>query len=68
MTAQWVYAAGSAWVTFDSATQKMIESLWERDGATWINCQCFHGPIYVDTSEMVVHFNNYSYTIARRKC
>lgn len=68
MTVQWVYAAGSAWVTLDSATQNLIESLWKRDVATWINSQTFQGPVYVDTSEMVIHYNDYLYTIARRKC
>ncbi|KAI9254062.1 hypothetical protein BY458DRAFT_521338 [Sporodiniella umbellata] len=68
MASQWVYAAGSAWVSFDSATQNVIESLWKRDVATWINSQIFQGPVYVDTTEMVMHYNNYSYTIARRNC
>lgn len=68
MVTEWVYATGSAWVSFDSATQGMIEALWTRDTATWINSRTFPGPIYVDTSEMTAMYNSYSYTIARRVC
>lgn len=67
MTTQWVYASGSTWVSFDSTAQQIIESLWKRNVATWINCQPFHGMVYIDTSEMVLHYNNHAYTIARRK-
>lgn len=66
MAVDWVYASGSAWVSFDPATQRLIETLWTRDQATWINSQSFRGPIYVDTSDMVIMYGNYSYTIARR--
>jgi hypothetical protein len=66
MAVEWVYATGSAWVSFDSATQVMIETLWTREAATWINSQTFRGPVYIDTSEMVVMYGSYSYTIARR--
>lgn len=65
MPAEWVYASGSAWISFDPETQKVIESLWTRDQATWINSQSFRGPVYVDTSEMVIMYGSYSYTIAR---
>ncbi|KAI9359884.1 hypothetical protein BD770DRAFT_342577 [Pilaira anomala] len=65
MASGWVYASGSAWVSFDEATQKLIETLWRSDQATWINSQSFRGPVYVDTSEMVVLYGSYSYTIAR---
>ncbi|RCH79450.1 hypothetical protein CU098_006585, partial [Rhizopus stolonifer] len=52
MAVQWVYASGSSWLTFDSTTQKIIESLWKSDAATWINCQAFRDLVYIDTSEM----------------
>lgn len=65
MASGWVYASGSAWVSFDEATQKLIETLWRSDQATWINSRSFRGPVYVDTSEMVVLYGSYSYTIAR---
>jgi hypothetical protein len=66
MAVDWVYASGSSWVSFDSASQKLIETLWTRDGATWINCYSFQGPVYIDTSEMCAMYGSYSYTIARR--
>ncbi|KAF1803554.1 hypothetical protein FB192DRAFT_1368664 [Mucor lusitanicus] len=66
MTIEWVYASGSNWVRFDTASQHIIETLWARDAATWFNSQSFRGPVYVDTSEMVVMYGSYAYTIARR--
>lgn len=66
MTIEWVYASGSNWVRFDTASQQIIETLWARDAATWFNSQSFRGPVYVDTSEMVVMYGSYAYTIARR--
>ncbi|KAI9247034.1 hypothetical protein BY458DRAFT_484327 [Sporodiniella umbellata] len=68
MTIQWVYASGSSWICFDSTTQELIEFLWKNNAATWINCQTFHDTVYVDTTEMVLHYHNHDYTIARRKC
>ncbi|KAI7886875.1 uncharacterized protein EV154DRAFT_389073, partial [Mucor mucedo] len=62
----WVYASGSAWISFDDQTQKVIEELWARDQATWIHSQMFPGgPLFVDTTEMIITFGSYSYTIAR---
>lgn len=66
MAIEWVYASGSNWVRFDTASQQIIETLWSRDAATWFNSQSFRGPVYVDTSEMVVMYGSYAYTIARR--
>lgn len=63
---EWVYANGSAWVLLDPETQVVIESLWMRDQAAWINSQSFKGPIYVDTTAMSITYGSYYYTIARR--
>lgn len=66
MAAEWVYASGSAWIAFDAETQRVIETLWANDQATWINSPSFPGPVFVDTSEMIIMYESYSYTIARR--
>ncbi|GAN09434.1 hypothetical protein MAM1_0267d08961 [Mucor ambiguus] len=66
MAVQWVYANGSTWVTLDLSAQYQIESLWSRDASSWINSDSFRGPVYVDTSEMVLMFGGLSYVICRR--
>ncbi|KAI8372190.1 hypothetical protein BD560DRAFT_467741 [Blakeslea trispora] len=67
MAVEWVYASGSTWISFDPATQEVIESLWKHgNGATWITSSNFPGPIYVDTDQMVILYGSYSYTIARK--
>ncbi|KAI8647474.1 hypothetical protein BD408DRAFT_378873 [Parasitella parasitica] len=66
MVVEWVYASGSNWVRFDVESQQIIEKLWLRDAATWFNSQSFRGPVYVDTSEMLVMYGSTAYTIARR--
>ncbi|KAI9261867.1 hypothetical protein EDC94DRAFT_561811 [Helicostylum pulchrum] len=66
MAAQWVYANGSTWVTLDRNAQFQIETLWTRDASSWIASDSFRGPVYVDTSEMVLMFAGLSYVIARR--
>ncbi|KAI8354094.1 hypothetical protein EDC96DRAFT_446990 [Choanephora cucurbitarum] len=67
MAVEWVYASGSTWISFDPATQTIIESLWQRgNSATWITCSNFPGPVYVDTDQMVVLYGSYSYTIVRK--
>ncbi|KAI9362745.1 hypothetical protein BD770DRAFT_381687 [Pilaira anomala] len=66
MAVQWVYANGSTWVTLDVNAQYQIETLWTRDASSWIDSASFRGPVYVDTSEMVLMFGGLSYTIARR--
>lgn len=62
----WVYASGSAWISFDPVTQMVIETLWQRDQDAWINTPLFHGPVYVDTTEMTMFYSCFSFTIARR--
>lgn len=66
MTIEWVYASGSAWVSFDSVSQRLIEDLWVRDASTWINSKSFEGPVFVDMTDMVLLYRCFSYTIARR--
>lgn len=67
MSVQWVYATGSSWVTLDQSAQSQIETLWKRDASNWINSSSFRGPVYVDTSEMILMYAGYSYAIARRR-
>jgi hypothetical protein len=67
MAVQWVYANGSYWVTLDRNAQTQIETLWSRDASSWIDSTSFRGPVYVDTSEMVLMYGGLSYVIARRK-
>lgn len=67
MSIQWVYATGSSWITLDQAAQIQIESLWKHDASNWVVSSWFQGPVYVNTSEMVLMFAGYSYAIARRK-
>ncbi|GAA5803126.1 hypothetical protein HPULCUR_008601 [Helicostylum pulchrum] len=64
---QWVYANGSAWVALDSTSQQHIESLWSYNASSWIECQIFHSPVYVDIDQMSLICNGMSYTIARRR-
>ncbi|KAI7907287.1 uncharacterized protein BX663DRAFT_495421 [Cokeromyces recurvatus] len=67
MPAEWIYANGSSWVSFDPTCQTMIESLWTRGGlSNWINCQSFEGPIFIDTTDMIILYNSFMYTIVRR--
>lgn len=67
MAVQWVYATGSAWVTLDRNAQSQIETLWSRDASSWIESSSFRGPVYVDTSEMLLMSAGLSYAIARRR-
>jgi hypothetical protein len=67
MAIQWVYATGSSWVTLDQSAQSQIETLWKRDASSWIKSSSFRGAVYVDTSEMILMSDGYSYTIARRR-
>lgn len=62
---QWVYANGSAWVALDATAQKHIESLWSYNASSWIQCQVFPSPVYVDIDQMSLICNGMSYTIAR---
>ncbi|KAG2231524.1 hypothetical protein INT48_002918 [Thamnidium elegans] len=64
---QWVYANGSAWVALDTTSQQHIESLWSYNASSWIECQIFHSPVYVDIDQMSLMCNGMSYTIARRR-
>ncbi|KAG2230839.1 hypothetical protein BDF21DRAFT_432161 [Thamnidium elegans] len=64
---QWVYANGSAWVALDTAAQQHIESLWCHNASSWIQCQLFHSPVYVDIDQMSLICNGMAYTIARRR-
>lgn len=66
MPVEWVYASGSTWILLDPSTQMIIETLWMRDQAAWINSPSFTGPVFVDTTEMSILFGSYCYTIARR--
>lgn len=65
MSANWVYSSGSAWISFDPATQMVIETLWKRNQAAWINCPLFHGSIYIDTTDMLMLYSSFTFTIAR---
>lgn len=67
MAVQWVYANGSSWITLDKYAQSQIETLWSRDASSWIDSPSFRGPVYVDTSEMVLMVDGLQYVIARRK-
>ncbi|KAG1048230.1 hypothetical protein G6F55_010439 [Rhizopus delemar] len=67
MPIQWIYANGSTWVSLDAATQQQIEVLWSRHGSSWIHSNSFDGPVYVDTTEMLLMAGGYSFVIARRK-
>jgi hypothetical protein len=67
VSVQWVYANGSSWVTLDRSAQTQIETLWSRDASNWINSSSFQGPVYVDTSEMLLMCAGLSYAIARRR-
>ncbi|KAI8883078.1 hypothetical protein K501DRAFT_250297 [Backusella circina FSU 941] len=62
---QWVYSSGLVWVNLDENTQSQIENLWSSDTSNWIASEAFPGPVYVDTSLMVMVINKTSYTIAR---
>ncbi|KAI8878269.1 hypothetical protein K501DRAFT_287966 [Backusella circina FSU 941] len=62
---QWVYSSGLTWINLDENTQSQIERLWASDASNWIASSSFPGPVYVDTSLMVMVISNVSYTIAR---
>lgn len=62
---QWVYSSGQKWVSLDSQAQAQIEKLWSMDQANWVISDAFCGPVYVDTSQMILVYEGYSYTIAR---
>lgn len=64
-SAQWVYANGSSWVALDEATGQRIETLWSRHAASWIQSSMFKDLIYVDTVDMVLFTEGFSFTIAR---
>jgi hypothetical protein len=64
MVFQWVYTNGSEWFPLDMAAQRNIEALWSRNATYWINSTMFPYA-YVDISQMVLIYGNYSYTIAR---
>ncbi|KAI9469898.1 MAG: hypothetical protein EXX96DRAFT_587890 [Benjaminiella poitrasii] len=67
MAVEWLYANGSSWISFDTACQATIELMWTRGGlSNWMNCQYFEGPIYVDTTDMVILYGSFMYTIVRR--
>ncbi|KAI8374585.1 uncharacterized protein BYT42DRAFT_615734 [Radiomyces spectabilis] len=60
-TAEWVYAAGSSWVAFDAESQRQIEGLWTKYGASWIKSRSFGGKaIFVNTAQLTVTYNNYT--------
>ncbi|KAI9321454.1 hypothetical protein BX666DRAFT_982446 [Dichotomocladium elegans] len=65
---EWVYNAGSAWAPLDHYTQNAVETLWNRNSATWIQSSpTFSGhPVFIDTSRMILICGGYTYTIARR--
>lgn len=62
---QWVYANGSSWVALDETTGQQIETLWSRHAAGWIQSSMFKDLIYVDTVEMILFTESFSFTIAR---
>lgn len=66
---QWVYANGSCWVAVDKIAQKQIECLWNTNGSDYITCTSLSptGVVYVDIPQMVMLYNGYAYTIARRR-
>lgn len=64
---QWVYSSGQKWVSLDNQAQVQIEKLWTRDQANWVISDAFSGPVYVDTSQMILLYEGFSYTIARCK-
>lgn len=63
--AQWLYSSGKTWVCLDAKAQQQIEKLWSANQSSWISSEYFNGPIYVDISMMTLHYEGYSYTIAR---
>jgi hypothetical protein len=67
MAFQWVYSNGSEWVELDQVTQSSIETLWSNSGADWIPSGLFSGAVYVNISEMIMIYNHFSYTIARKR-
>lgn len=64
-TVQWVYSSGQNWVSLDRKAQSQIEKLWSMDQANWVISESFPGPVYVDTTQMLLLYEGYSYTIAR---
>lgn len=64
---QWVYSSGQSWLSLDRQAQSQIEKLWSMDQANWILSDAFSGPVYVDTTQMLLMYEGYSYTIARRQ-
>ncbi|ORE11452.1 hypothetical protein BCV72DRAFT_326280 [Rhizopus microsporus var. microsporus] len=66
MAIQWVYANGSIWTIFDKNTQQQIEALWSKHTSGWIQSSSFRGPVFVDTTQMVLIADGYSCAIARR--
>jgi hypothetical protein len=67
MAFQWVYSNGSEWVELDQVTQSSIETLWSNSGADWIPSGLFSGAVYVSISEMIMIYDHFSYTIARKR-
>lgn len=62
---QWVYSSGQKWVSLDTQAQSQIEKLWNNDQANWVTSDSFSGPVFVDTTQMLLVYEGYSYTIAR---
>ncbi|KAI9332265.1 hypothetical protein BD770DRAFT_477723 [Pilaira anomala] len=57
---QWVYSSGQKWVSLDTQAQSQIEKLWNNDQANWVTSDSFSGPVFVDTTQMLLVYEGYS--------
>ncbi|KAG2182193.1 hypothetical protein INT43_007120 [Umbelopsis isabellina] len=64
---QWVMAAGGTWVPLDTRTSRQLEAWWSTHTGGYLRIPAFGAsPVYVDTSQLSVHYGGNRYVIARR--